>query len=786
MPGWSRRLRTKRPAGVSKRASFVASAIVAALLAAPVIGGSPAQAAPNIDASGIKAQIEAATSDITINLDPGVYEFNVAGGAAAQINNTLAIKVTLVGAVDAAGNPATQFVMGSAVTGAPRFVRADKGTIDISNVQVTGNAGQSGGISARNVVAANSIFENNYTNDGVSGGGAIRVTGGTLDVEKSKFFKNSVGATSDGGAISSEYSGNVRINNSIFDGNKRSGNTNQYGGAISVKQPGVADTTVSITNSIFTNNELTAAGNLSTGGAIRIYGTAQLKSVLIDNSLFKGNATKTAFTNNGGAVAFMTTNNSTISNSTFIDNAATKYGGAVYYENSVTNNKIVNSTFVGNTATAGGTGVTAYASGVTLDSVTLLSNTVTTQGNGSVVTLKDSIVAGTATYSSATISYTGTNLARTTSAEPAIAASDVFEAYTSSTLAKVSDSNYVAPIIVDGPASQKVAGVRVLNAGQNGIARKAPLSDIGAYEAPEYFTVSFNSNGGTAVSDQTVESGDLAALPAEPTLSDYTFGGWFTDNDTFVDGWDFANTNVVSNVTLYAKWTPVPVVKKYKVTYDLNTGTGTAPVDNNEYTDGDTVAVQPAPADATRSGFSFAGWNTAADGSGTAYVPGSSTFAITADTVLYAQWSIIPVVDQYTVTYEANTGSGALPVEAIHNDGDSVTVQAPGADLVKAGFIFAGWNTKADGSGTSYQANAKFEIHADTILFAQWTAVAPVDPDPKKKDTPLTTPTETEAAKAAALATTGTETVWYGLASGLLLAFGALAFAVSRRARKTS
>ncbi|AMP20268.1 hypothetical protein AZF37_02945 [endosymbiont 'TC1' of Trimyema compressum] len=133
------------------------------------------------------------------------------------------------------------------------------------------------------------LLQTNYTNDGVSGGGAIRVTGGTLTVESSSFSGNSVGIYGDGGAISSENSGNIRINNSVFDSNERIGNNNQYGGAISVKQPSVPNTSIEIANSIFTNNVLDATGSRTTGGAFRIYGTNNLTSALIDNVLFKGN-----------------------------------------------------------------------------------------------------------------------------------------------------------------------------------------------------------------------------------------------------------------------------------------------------------------------------------------------------------------------------------------------------------------------------------------------------------------------------------------------------------------
>ena len=108
-------------------------------------------------------------------------------------------------------------------------------------------------------------------------------------------------------------------------------------------------------------------------------------------------------------------------------------------------------------------------------------------------------MSGTPTYASGTITYTETNLARKVSTEPTINDADVFTAYTSATLEKVSDSNYVAPIKPSGPAYKKIDTARSLNTTQNGNVRKTPLSDIGAYEAPQYFTATFDTNGADPV-----------------------------------------------------------------------------------------------------------------------------------------------------------------------------------------------------------------------------------------------------------------------------------------------
>ncbi|HRV55923.1 MAG TPA: InlB B-repeat-containing protein, partial [Mangrovimonas sp.] len=76
----------------------------------------------------------------------------------------------------------------------------------------------------------------------------------------------------------------------------------------------------------------------------------------------------------------------------------------------------------------------------------------------------------------------------------------------------------------------------------------------------------------------------------------------------------------------------------YSVTYDGNTNTGgSVPIDGNAYNSGDSVTVLGNTGTLVRTGYSFNGWNTASDGSGTSYV-GGNTFNITANTTLYAQW----------------------------------------------------------------------------------------------------------------------------------------------------
>ena len=71
------------------------------------------------------------------------------------------------------------------------------------------------------------------------------------------------------------------------------------------------------------------------------------------------------------------------------------------------------------------------------------------------------------------------------------------------------------------------------------------------------YMVTFNSNEGTAVPPQTVDYGTVATVSTVPTKTGYDFGGWFTDNGTFLNEWNFENDVVTQDTTLYAKWSQI-------------------------------------------------------------------------------------------------------------------------------------------------------------------------------------------------------------------------------------
>lgn len=81
---------------------------------------------------------------------------------------------------------------------------------------------------------------------------------------------------------------------------------------------------------------------------------------------------------------------------------------------------------------------------------------------------------------------------------------------------------------------------------------ETPVTPTPTPEVVKY-TVTFNSNGGSAVASAEVEQNKKVSAPANPTKEGYTFVGWFSD-ETLTTAWDFENDVVTADTTLYAKW----------------------------------------------------------------------------------------------------------------------------------------------------------------------------------------------------------------------------------------
>ena len=151
----------------------------------------------------------------------------------------------------------------------------------------------------------------------------------------------------------------------------------------------------------------------------------------------------------------------------------------------------------------------------------------------------------------------------------------------------------------------------------------------------------------------------------------------------------------------------------YVVSYNANTATsGSVPVNNIVSLTGGTLTLATNSGTLAKTNYTFSGWNTAADGSGTTYAEGATTFKPSADTTLYAQWNS-------TITYNSNGATGTVPTAVVTKGSASQTFNLnSGSGLSRTGLSFAGWNTAADGSGTNYAGGASYTSAGTTTLFA--------------------------------------------------------------------
>ena len=221
------------------------------------------------------------------------------------------------------------------------------------------------------------------------------------------------------------------------------------------------------------------------------------------------------------------------------------------------------------------------------------------------------------------------------------------------------------------------------------------------------YAVTYYGNGGTGVpASQLKNAGEALRLSdVIPTRNGYAFLHWSTQADgsgTLYSPGDIYNLD--APLALYAIWQ----ARTYTVRFHPNGGFG-APADQQKIHGTALTLTSQVP---SREGYAFVEWNTAADGSGTAYMPGG-TFTRDADTLLYAIWRQMT----YTVTYDANGGTGAPAVQTKkHGEPLTLTTETPR----RSGYQFDGWNTAANGSGTSYAPGGTYTADVSVTLYAIW------------------------------------------------------------------
>jgi len=174
---------------------------------------------------------------------------------------------------------------------------------------------------------------------------------------------------------------------------------------------------------------------------------------------------------------------------------------------------------------------------------------------------------------------------------------------------------------------------------------------------------------------------------------------------------------LANDVVVTAVWSLIIVDKfpSYVKYIDNGSTSGIAPIDDKEYASGATAVVLGNIGNLERTGYTFDGWNTAANGSGKAY-NANDTFTIDANVTLYAQWT----VNSHTVTvnesYRSTTGAGT------YQYGEPLTIYAG----TRSGYTFSEWTVTAGGV-TLADFNCvitNFVMPAnDVVVTANWTQI---------------------------------------------------------------
>jgi uncharacterized repeat protein (TIGR02543 family) len=237
---------------------------------------------------------------------------------------------------------------------------------------------------------------------------------------------------------------------------------------------------------------------------------------------------------------------------------------------------------------------------------------------------------------------------------------------------------YTGATLNIGNHSEINSYVRAVVIGEHGIAYTQPFG------IKLRHTVSFLDEDGTTKlsTDQNVNPNTVATEPrTEPTKTGHTFAGWF--NGAATTAWDF-DTPINADLTLTAKWT----INSYTVTFKA-LETDTEALEEKQVSHG---AGATAPADPTRTGYTFDDWDKAFDN-------------ITSDLTVLAQWTI----NSYTVTFKAlETDTEALKEEQVNHGANATT---PIINPTRTGYTFAGW------------APVFTSVTSNLTVLAQWTSI---------------------------------------------------------------
>ena len=227
------------------------------------------------------------------------------------------------------------------------------------------------------------------------------------------------------------------------------------------------------------------------------------------------------------------------------------------------------------------------------------------------------------------------------------------------------------------------------------------------YSRQNYTTLYFrNTNNSDYFTQKYLKTQASFTFP-ENTFSNThgIFNSWNTSSDGTLDYFypDETISLPAEDTTYYAIWDDA-----YYMSFNKNSGTGSM---SRLYCPTFDPFLTVPECGFTRNGYAFTGWNTKANGSGTAYAPYTDV-TLSADMTLYAQWT-----RSYTVNLHSNFGNDETVLQEIPRGNSENILANP---YTREGYIFLGWNTAADGSGTAYTDGETITPTDSLILYAQW------------------------------------------------------------------
>ena len=221
------------------------------------------------------------------------------------------------------------------------------------------------------------------------------------------------------------------------------------------------------------------------------------------------------------------------------------------------------------------------------------------------------------------------------------------------------------------------------------------------------YTVSYNANGGSGAPASQTQYHDrtLNLSSTRPTRTGYTFKGWATtSNATSAIYYPSSPFRENRSVTLYAVWQK----NTYTINFNANGGSG-APSSRTK-THGIPITLDTTKP--SRTGFSFLGWSKSSSASTASYYPGGY-FNEDGNMTLYAVWK----ANEYTVSYNANGGSGAPASQIQYHD---QTLNLSSTKPIRTGYTFKGWATASTATSPTYYPSSPFRENRSVTLYAVW------------------------------------------------------------------